>query len=305
VTGAAGTYDIYATTGSNVFTTNPAPPPPENDTTTYTFALASVAHGATPAATHYRKLGEAVFDGTRITLLRQTLGYPDGVQIFQPGDLKVSAAATAPPGWLVCQGQNLLRTDYPALFAAIGVAYGSVDGTHFNIPDYQGRTILGAGAGSGLTLRSRGTKYGNENHSHSVAGLSVPGLQIPDLGLFASADDHSHGLGAGGVQMTLVGGNKIAVGGLGGGTYSASQALVGSNTVGEPFAHSSIGLNGTTDGTPGGTHVTGVAVGDSVLMGRGGARVLTAGGTTGGGTAASAADNSIPPSTAANVWIKT
>jgi microcystin-dependent protein len=54
------------------------------------------------------------------------------------------AGATVPTGWLMCDGSSYLRASYSSLFAAIGTAYGSADGTHFNVPDLRGRTPVGA-----------------------------------------------------------------------------------------------------------------------------------------------------------------
>jgi len=59
------------------------------------------------------------------------------------GVVQAFAGGTVPAGYLFCGGQSLLRASYPDLFAAIGVVYGAVDGTHFNLPDLQGRTIAG------------------------------------------------------------------------------------------------------------------------------------------------------------------
>lgn len=50
---------------------------------------------------------------------------------------------SAPTGWLLCFGQSLVRTDYAALFAAIGTTYGAADGTHFSLPDCRGRVVAG------------------------------------------------------------------------------------------------------------------------------------------------------------------
>ncbi len=50
---------------------------------------------------------------------------------------------TEPAGTLFCAGQSLLRTDYAALFAAIGTTYGAADGTHFSLPDCRGRVTAG------------------------------------------------------------------------------------------------------------------------------------------------------------------
>jgi microcystin-dependent protein len=54
------------------------------------------------------------------------------------------AIASIPSGYLLCDGSSLLRTSYSALFSAIGVIYGSADGTHFNLPDFRDRMLIGA-----------------------------------------------------------------------------------------------------------------------------------------------------------------
>jgi microcystin-dependent protein len=56
--------------------------------------------------------------------------------------------ASAPVGWVLCDGASYLQAGaMAALFAVIGTAYGSVDGTHFNVPDKRGRGSIGAGTG--------------------------------------------------------------------------------------------------------------------------------------------------------------
>ncbi|UKH48454.1 minor tail protein [Microbacterium phage Katzastrophic] len=69
-------------------------------------------------------------------------GKPVGA-FAEPGDIKATARTTPPPGWLVADGSSLLRSAYPALFAAIGTTYGAADSTHFNLPNYKGRTLVG------------------------------------------------------------------------------------------------------------------------------------------------------------------
>lgn len=61
------------------------------------------------------------------------------------------AGAAAPTGYLFCDGSSLLRASYPSLFAAISTNYGSVDGTHFNLPDLRGRVTVGREAMGGST----------------------------------------------------------------------------------------------------------------------------------------------------------
>lgn len=54
------------------------------------------------------------------------------------------SGTTEPSGWLFCYGQEISRTTYAALFAAIGTTHGVGDGsTTFNLPDKRGR--VGAG----------------------------------------------------------------------------------------------------------------------------------------------------------------
>ena len=59
------------------------------------------------------------------------------------------AGATAPGGWLLCNGSLINRTTYADLFAAIGTAHGSGDGsTTFALPNYAGRFLRGRANGS-------------------------------------------------------------------------------------------------------------------------------------------------------------
>jgi len=76
-----------------------------------------------------------------------------------------------PAEGLYCDGSSLLRADYPDLFTTIGTNWGSVDGTHFNIPDLRGVTVIGAGAGSGLTPRSLASNTGEETHTLTTAEM--------------------------------------------------------------------------------------------------------------------------------------
>jgi microcystin-dependent protein len=59
------------------------------------------------------------------------------------GTISGCGTAAAPTGYLLCDGASYVRTDYAALFSAIGTAFGSADGTHFNVPDLRGRVPAG------------------------------------------------------------------------------------------------------------------------------------------------------------------
>ena len=80
---------------------------------------------------------------------------------------------TAPTGWLICNGNTILRSTYSNLFAVIGIIYGSGDGsTTFKIPDYRGAFLRGSGTNglSGFTTYT-GTlntaqKHATQEHTH-------------------------------------------------------------------------------------------------------------------------------------------
>lgn len=92
---------------------------------------------------------------------------PSGVMLPYGG-------STIPSGFLACDGSSLLRATYPNLFTAIGTTWGSADGTHFNVPDTRGRTLIGDGTGSGLTARTLGTQnIGEETHALTIAELAA------------------------------------------------------------------------------------------------------------------------------------
>lgn len=64
--------------------------------------------------------------------------------VIPPGVMWDYAGATAPTGYLLCNGQAVSRATYAALFAAIGTAWGAGDGsTTFNVPDMRGRVAIG------------------------------------------------------------------------------------------------------------------------------------------------------------------
>lgn len=85
------------------------------------------------------------------------------------GMIQMFAGATAPTGWKLCDGSEVAVDDYPLLYAVIGDTYGTPsDANHFVLPDFMGRTPVGAGHGTGLSNRTRGQKVGAETHKLTV-----------------------------------------------------------------------------------------------------------------------------------------
>ena len=73
-----------------------------------------------------------------------------------PGEIKWFAFNTVPDGYIICNGAKVSRTTYANLFAAIGTAFGSGDGsTTFDLPDLvdrfaEGSRTVGTYKGPGL-----------------------------------------------------------------------------------------------------------------------------------------------------------
>jgi hypothetical protein len=62
------------------------------------------------------------------------------------GTINTSVVATVPTGFLYCNGQAVNRSIYAGLFLAIGTTFGAGNGsTTFNVPNFQGAFIRGAG----------------------------------------------------------------------------------------------------------------------------------------------------------------
>lgn len=99
------------------------------------------------------------------------------------GAVIMYAGASAPPGFLVCDGSAVSRTTYAALFTAISTTYGAGNGsTTFNLPNTQGVFIRGAGSQtiSGNTYSgTQGTTQIDQlrAHNHEIYGANSAGTQ--------------------------------------------------------------------------------------------------------------------------------
>jgi len=81
-------------------------------------------------------------------------------------------------GWLRCDGASMLRADYPSLYAAIGTTWGTVDSTHFTLPNLNAAFLRGGG--NHTSQMATGSVYagGNlgtmSNDSRQSVSLSAP-----------------------------------------------------------------------------------------------------------------------------------
>lgn len=115
-------------------------------------------------------------------------GRPDLSALIPPGTIIHYAGRTVPSGWLICNGANVSRTDYAALFAAIGTIYGAGNGsTTFGLPNLNDRFLEGTTyTGSVGTYHSAGlpnitgsfTSHGNTGSMVTTGPFTNGGPRI-------------------------------------------------------------------------------------------------------------------------------
>jgi microcystin-dependent protein len=103
----------------------------------------------------------------------QTIG-----QLLRPvGEVTMFGGASAPAGWLICDGSSKLVADYPDLHAAIGYSHGGA-GASFNLPNFTDRFPIGTGTKAIGTSGGASTKTIAEAnlpaHDHGAGTLGTP-----------------------------------------------------------------------------------------------------------------------------------
>lgn len=101
------------------------------------------------------------------------------------GEIRAFGFNFAPRGWMFCAGQILPIQRYTALFSLLGTNYGGNGTTNFGLPDFSGRTLIGQGAGQGVSPYVVGEIVGAPaitlttdqlpSHNHSATGQLVAG----------------------------------------------------------------------------------------------------------------------------------
>ena len=94
------------------------------------------------------------------------------------GEIRGYGGTSAPTGWLLCQGQEISRTAYSALYQVIGTLYGVGDGSNtFNLPNAMGNQLAGFnpsdsdfafGSIAGNKTINVYHKHDTDAHSHTV-----------------------------------------------------------------------------------------------------------------------------------------
>lgn len=88
------------------------------------------------------------------------------------GTVVMYVAATAPAGWVLCDGSSLSTTTYSRLYAVIGTTYGG-SGGNFNVPDLRGVFPKGAGT----TNRAAGKDASGNFYAGTLGAYSTDMMQ--------------------------------------------------------------------------------------------------------------------------------
>ena len=89
------------------------------------------------------------------------------------GQIQAFGFNFAPRGWAMCQGQLLSIAQNTALFSLLGTQFGGNGQTTFGLPDLQGRTMVGAGQGAGLSPVEIGQQGGSESVTLTAAQMPI------------------------------------------------------------------------------------------------------------------------------------
>ncbi len=171
---------------------------------------------------------------------------------FPLGAIIDYAGSSAPSGWLLAYGQNVSRTTYAALFAAIGVVYGVGDGTTtFTLPDLRGRVVAGQDDMGGTSANRLTNQTGGIDGDTlgAVGGLETHTLTsaqlIAHVHTFTTSSngDHSHTY------------DKPSAGVAGNNSFSVSSFSFSSTSTGTSGAHTHTGTTDSSGGSEGHNNV--------------------------------------------------
>jgi len=135
------------------------------------------------------------------------------------GEVFFFAAETAPASALVCDGASLARSEYPQLFAVIGISFGAVDSSHFSLPNLEARAPIGTGQITGGTLRELGDTGGSETKAITASNLP----------------EHTHSVGVSSQNILAGIGNQTAVIRTGGSINTGSAGFGTPINIMPPF----------------------------------------------------------------------
>ncbi len=143
-----------------------------------------------------------IIDSDNKTVLHYVAPFVGAIMAFS-----VTNTANIPTSWLICDGSEVKKVDYPILFQAIGTRWGTtIDPAKFKLPDLRNFFIRGAdnfGTSEGAANRDTSTRYRTIGFSGSGSGVGsfqpseianhTHTLSIPQT-INASTTDHNHSI---------------------------------------------------------------------------------------------------------------
>lgn len=145
-----------------------------------------------------------------------------------PGAVLPFAGASAPYGFLLCNGSLISTTTYSKLFSVLGYTYGGA-GASFGVPNMLGKVPVGRDAGQ-TEFDSLGEVGGAKTVTLSVT--EIPAHDHAGTGTTSSNGDHSHTPSYGSEFVTTFGsGDNIDTAGAGG-ISSGNNTTSSTNTAG-------------------------------------------------------------------------
>lgn len=194
-------------------------------------AVASKADKASPTFTG-TPAAPTASSGTSSTQIATTAFAMGAAALVMPsGAMLQWPTATAPTGFLLCDGEAKSRTIYSALFAVIGETFGAGDGTTtFNVPNFENRFPVGAG-----DLYAVGATGGSKDavavsHTHT-----------------ATQDAHTHSYQTGYQGSVSSSGTN---GNFGGGTPDDTSYIYSTGSATPAITVASAGESGTNKNLP-------------------------------------------------------
>ena len=104
---------------------------------------------------------------------------------FPLGGIIPFAGNATPAGWVMCNGQQISKTTFPALFAVIGYTFGGNGGDLFGTPDLRGRVIAGVdtmgGAGAAGILTKSTIQGCDGSTLGNIGGEQAHQIQVAEL----------------------------------------------------------------------------------------------------------------------------
>lgn len=154
------------------------------NSTSGNFTLTYKVSGQTGVELYQGRSTAVVCNGTDIVKAGEDV--PPGVMLDYAGTAVVSGYA------LACDGSNVSRATYSALFKKIGTTWGAGDGsTTFGVPDSRRRVSVGSGGSGTATLGNAvGNTGGEETHAQTSSEMATHLHALNGAQTVGSGNDH-------------------------------------------------------------------------------------------------------------------